>query len=204
MSDGYFDIPRGKVAAVVTYLEMFQRPPARTEPSEASWSLRKADFSNLERYRALFRRIGQEWLWFSRLQLNDGELGEILNDPLYETYVFNAFGEKGGLAELDFRVDGQCEISFFGLTSEMLGRGAGRWMMNRALQIAWSRPMRRLWLHTCTFDHPGAVEFYVRSGFAPYRRQIEVADDPRVAGLLPKSAAPHVPSIERDLISRPS
>ena len=193
--NGFFDIPRGKIAAVVTYLQMCQRPTARTEPSEVPWSLQKTEFPNLKDYRALFRRIGQEWLWFSRLQLNDGELGEILNHPLYETYVFNACGDMRGLAELDFRFEGECEISFFGLTSEMIGQGAGRWMMYQALQIAWSRPIRRLWLHTCTFDHPGAVDFYIRSGFAPYRRQIEVADDPRTTGLMPKSAASHVPLI---------
>ena len=33
---------------------------------------------------------------------------------------------------------------------------------------------------------PGALDFYIRSGFAPFRRQIEVADDPRAIGLLPK------------------
>ena len=195
ITNGFFDIPSGRIAAVVTYLRMCQRPTARTEPSEVSWSLEKTEFPNLQDYRALFRRIGQEWLWFSRLQLNDVELGEILNHPLYETYVFNACGDMRGLAELDFRFEGECEIGFFGLTSEMIGQGAGRWMMNQALQIAWSRPIRRLWLHTCTFDHPSAVDFYIRSGFAPYHRQIEVADDPRTTGLMPESAAPHVPLI---------
>ena len=195
ITNGFFDIPRGRIAAVVTYLQMCQRPTARPEPSEVPWSLQKTELPNLQDYRALFRRIGQEWLWFSRLQLNDSELGEILNHPLYETYVFKARGDGRGLLELDFRIEGECEIGFFGLASEMIGQGAGRWMMNRALQIAWLRPIRRLWLHTCTFDHPDAVDFYIRSGFVPYRRQIEVADDPRATGLLPKSAAPHVPLI---------
>ena len=195
ISNGFFDVPSGRIAAIVTHLQMFQRPPTRPEPSDASWSLKKTHFPNLQDYRALFRRIGQEWLWFSRLQLNDDELGEILNHPLYETRVLNACGDKRGLLELDFRFKDECEIRFFGLTSEMIGQGAGRWMMNRALQIAWSRPIRRLWLHTCTFDHPGAVDFYIRSGFAPYRRQVEVADDPRAAGLLPKTAAPRLPMI---------
>ncbi|MCY4565611.1 MAG: GNAT family N-acetyltransferase, partial [Gammaproteobacteria bacterium] len=56
---------------------------------------------------------------------------------------------------------------------------------------------RRLWVHTCTFDHPGALDFYIRTGFVPYRRQIEVADDPRITGVLPRSAAPQVPLLDR-------
>ena len=102
-------------------------------------------------------------------------------------------GDGCGLAELDFRTEGECEIAFFGLMPGLIGRGAGRWMMNRVLDIAWSRPIDRLWLHTCSYDHPGALNFYIRSGFVPFRRQIEVVDDPRMTGLLPRSAAIHVP-----------
>ena len=41
--------------------------------------------------------------------------------------------------------------------------------MNRALELAWSRPISRVWVHTCTFDHPSALAFYQRSGFLPFR-----------------------------------
>ncbi|MCC7273790.1 MAG: GNAT family N-acetyltransferase, partial [Alphaproteobacteria bacterium] len=73
--------------------------------------------------------------------------------------------------------------------------GAGRWLMNRAVEIAWARPIARFWVHTCTLDHPGALAFYVRSGFVPFRRQVEIADDPRLLGQAPRSAAAHVPVI---------
>ena len=191
--DGYSDVPSGKTASVVTHLQMFQRPPVRAERSEASWTLRKVDVPGAGWYRTLFQRVGEDWLWFSRLQMNAVELCGVLNGPLYETYVFEAHGREEGLAELDFSADGECELSFFGLTPPMVGCGAGRWMMNRMLEVAWSRPIRRLWVHTCSLDHPGALDFYIRSGFAPFRRQVEVADDPRAIGLLPKTAAPHVP-----------
>ena len=45
------------------------------------------------------------------------------------------------------------------------------------LEEVWSRNPRRVWLHTCTLDHPAALGFYVKHGFRPYRRAIEVADD---------------------------
>ena len=108
-----------------------------------------------------------------------------------------AGAQEAGLLELDFRTPHECELSFFGLTLPLLGTGAGRWLMNRAIERAWSRPIRRFWVHTCTFDHQDALAFYLRSGFRPFRLEIEYADDPRVTGLLPRSAAPHVPLIER-------
>ena len=191
--DGYSDIPAGKIVAIVTHLQLCQRPPVRPEHPRDSWNLRKTNWPDLDRYRALYRRIGEDWLWFSRLRFNDDELRERLSGPQYEGYVFEALGQEEGLLELDFSVEGECEVLFFGLTPTMVGRGAGRWLMNRALEIAWSRPIRRMWLHTCSLDHPDALEFYIRSGFEPFRRQIEVADDPRVTGLHPRDAAPQVP-----------
>ncbi len=65
--------------------------------------------------------------------------------------------------------------------------------MAHAIALAWSRPIRRFWVHTCNFDHPSALAFYQRAGFRPYATMVEVTEDPRLLGLLPKSAAPHVP-----------
>ena len=196
--NGFHDIPHGKIVAVVTHLQMFGRPPARPGPTNPSWKLEKIESPNIQDYRNLFRRVGQDWLWFSRLQMKDTELAEILEHPLNHTYALSSGGEHRGLLELDYRFGSDCELAFFGLTREMLGQGAGRWLMNRALEIAWSRPIKRFWLHTCTFDHPSAVQFYIRSGFKPYRRELEVLDDPRAFGILPRDSAPHVPFIEKE------
>ena len=85
------------------------------------------------------------------------------------------------------------EIAFLGVVPNLLGKGAGRYLIGRALELAWSRGPRRLTVHTCTLDHPRALEFYLRSGFVPYARSVEIADDPRLVGLLPRTAAPQVP-----------
>jgi hypothetical protein len=69
--------------------------------------------------------------------------------------------------------------------------------MNRAIERAWSKPISRLWVHTCTLDHPDALAFYLRSGFRAYARRVEVADDPRLLNLAPRTVAAHIPIIER-------
>ncbi|MBR0691872.1 N-acetyltransferase [Bradyrhizobium lablabi] len=189
--DGFSDIPAGKIAAVVTHLEMTERPPRRADPPGA-WGLRKAEPPMLDWYRDLYRRVGEDWLWCSRTRLGDSELAAIVHSPLVEVYALVVDDSDEGLLELDFRQAGQCELGYFGVTAKLIGSGAARFLMNRALEIAWSRDVSRVWVHTCTFDHPSAVAFYQRSGFRAFRRQIEVADDPRMDGTAPRDAARHV------------
>lgn len=200
LPDGYSDIPAGKLAAVVTHLEMTARPPLRGDPLGA-WTLRKFDTPAVHWYRDLHRRVGEEWLWFSRARMNDAELAAIIHAPGVEVYALVVDGNDEGLLELDFSEARQCELVYFGVTAKLIGSGAARFMMNCALEIAWSRELSRVWVHTCTFDHPSAVAFYQRSGFRPFRRQIEVADDPRLDGTAPRTAAKHVPIIEYKLLS---
>ena len=194
LADGYSDVPLGKVAAVVTHLEMFERPPLRADPS-GPWQLRRVSSPDLDWFRALFRSVGVPWLWSSRLKLSDAALSAIIRAPGVEVYAVDSEGRDQGLLELDFCKSKSCEIAFFGLAPSLVGRGAGRWLMNRALERAWAADVSRVWLHTCTFDHPAALAFYQRSGFRPFRRQVEVVDDPRSLGLLPPTAAPHIPFI---------
>jgi len=195
LPDGYSDVPAGKIAAVVTHLEMTTRPTLRPDPPGA-YSLRRLETPGLDWFRDLYRRVGEEWLWFSRLQMSDADLAAIVQSPLVEVHALMQDGCDEGLLELDFREPGQCELAFFGVTEKLIGSGAGRWLMNRAMERAWSRPVGRVWVHTCTLDHPLALAFYQRSGFRPFRRQVEIADDPRLDGTVRRDAARHVPIIE--------
>ena len=194
LPDGYSDVPAGKIAALVTHLEMTKRVDIPRD-SPGAWTLRKLDAADLDRFRDLFRRVGEEWLW-SRVRIPDAELAAIIRSPAVETYALVQDGHDEGLLELDFSIPGQCELVFFGVTAKLIGSGAARWLMNRALELAWSRPVVRVWLHTCTFDHPAAPSFYQRTGFRPFRRQIEIIDDPRLNGMVPRHVAKHVPIIE--------
>jgi GNAT superfamily N-acetyltransferase len=184
------------VATIVTHLEMRERPrPAPVPPAPlrlVRWKAPEPDA-----YRALFRRVGAPWLWFSRLVMAQADLRAILHDPAVEVYaVTDPRGTEVGLLELDFRAPPDCELSFLGLVPELTGKGLGRWLMAQALSLGWRKGVTRLWVHSCTLDSPGALRFYMRSGFVPYAREVEIFADPRLAGVLPRDAAPHVPLLE--------
>lgn len=188
-------VPAGHIATIVTSLEMREAPRPRPMPESA---LRLVHWPAPARaaYRTLFRRVGEPWLWFSRLIMPDSELAAILGDPGTEVFaVTDRAGIEGGLLELNFREARQCELAYLGLVPELAGRGHGRWLMAEALRRAWRRGVERVWVHTCTLDHPSALGFYRAQGFVPYRREVELFADPRLTGYLPDEAAPHVPII---------
>jgi GNAT superfamily N-acetyltransferase len=186
-------IPAGEIATIVTSLQMLERPRPRPMPS-SSLRLDRWREPAPDRYRTLFRRIGEPWLWFSRLVTDDAALLKIIHDPAVEIYaVTDARGIEIGLLELDFREAGQAEISFFGLVPELTGQGEGRWLMGQALALSWRNGIERVWVHTCTLDHPKALNFYRAQGFVPYARAVETFADPRTTGILAPEAAPHVP-----------
>jgi GNAT superfamily N-acetyltransferase len=190
--DGYTDLPPGKVAAVVTYLEMRKPPRLSVTPAPTGWILQPIG-ADIDRYRTLYRRIGEPWLWFSRTIMPDTELAAIIGDPKVEAFALHDGAEDIGLLELDFRPEGEVELAFLGLVPGIIGKGAGRFLIEEAIRRAFAKPIRRFFVHTCTLDHPGALAFYRRAGFTPYKRAIEVADDPRLTGFLPRDCADHVP-----------
>ena len=193
LENGFHDIPPGKVAMIVTYLEM--RAPADCKAIElpGDVSLRRVDASP-DWYRDVFKRVGsQDWLWYGRLKLNDTELSAILDDPAVEIYTLQTSERDEALLELDFRTPGECELAYFGLTSALIGTGSGRFLMNEAIRRAFEKPISRFHVHTCTIDSPQALGFYRRSGFVPVRQRVEIDDDPRSLGILPSHMGPNVP-----------
>jgi len=181
------------LATIVTTLEMPRKPPLRPMPTSRLRLLRW-ERPTLEGYRALFARVGSRWLWFSRLAMDDAALAAILADPGIAVHaVVDPAGIEVGMLELDLRRAGACEISYFGLIPELAGQGHGRWLMAETLARAWTKGVERVWLHTCTLDHPHALGFYRAQGFVATRRTIETFPDPRATGMLPADAAPQIP-----------
>jgi GNAT superfamily N-acetyltransferase len=194
--NGYTTLPPGKLAAAVVYLEQREPPALRPDPAVTDVALERLTDADLDRYLALFAAVGEPWLWFGRRIMARETLAAILADPAVEAFALTRAGSDVGLVELDARTPDEVELAYFGLVPDALGGGLGRWAMNRTLEKAWARKPARVFVHTCNLDHPQALDFYVRSGFVPYGRAIEIADDPRLTGHLPRHAGPHVPLIE--------
>ncbi len=76
-----------------------------------------------------------------------------------------------GYFELCEHDDGAVEIVYFGLLPDFIGRGWGKYLLTGATQAAWGLGPSRVWLHTCTLDHPAALPNYLRRGFRAVREE---------------------------------
>jgi hypothetical protein len=110
LPDGHSDVPAGKIAAVVTHLEMTARAAPRPDPAGA-WSLRQVETPPLDWFRNLYRRVGEQWLWISRTRMSDAELAAIVQSPPVEIYALGHEGRDEGLLELDFASRGIAKSS---------------------------------------------------------------------------------------------
>lgn len=175
----------GKIESVITSLEMLAPPAALPlPPPRDGLAIVQAEHPTISFYRYLYDTVGEPWLWGDRRKLSDAALAAIVQHPAVEVFVLWVHGVPAGYAELDGRVEGEVELAYFGLLPEFIGRKLGPYLLDWAIRTAWARDPRRVWVHTCTLDHPGALAMYERAGFVPYQREQEVGDDPRALGLI--------------------
>lgn len=191
---GFATLPKGTLGTVETSLERFNKPDASKWPLPDGFRLAQPEPFTLDAFKTLYHAIGDDWLWFGRLQKSDAEIEAIIYAPTTKLrYLYDAHDQPLGLLETQQQGDDTVEISYFGIVPQATGKGLGPVMMENGLAEAWTPTTKRAWLHTCTFDSPHALGFYQKMGFKPYKQRFEWAKDPRLTGLLPRAAAPHIP-----------
>jgi GNAT superfamily N-acetyltransferase len=141
-----------------------------TLPDEAL--LLKAESPTINFYKFLFTSLGGDWGWTSRMIISDQDLYNVINSPQIEIYVLYIRGVPAGFFELNCDVDNGVELSYFGLFREFLGKGYGKLFLNQVLEKAWATSPKRVWLHTCEYDHENALPLYLKAGFKIYDEKI--------------------------------
>src|SRR5262249_28591666 len=133
--DGYHDLPPGKIASVVTYLEMTAPPDRPAVPPPPGMSLRKVDHPDPSWYRNLFRAVGDPWLSLGRALMAEDQLAAIIQHPNAHIYALDHDERQVGPPEPSRREPPDIELSFFGLTPSAIGRGAGRFLIQQPIEF---------------------------------------------------------------------
>ena len=163
----------GSTLVTRTYLEM--RSPdelvASATPVPAP-VIERVERCSPELFKLLYAEVGRAFHWTDRLSWSDQTIQAHLAKPEVSIWVMWWEAQPAGYFELREHEDRSVEIAYFGLLPDFIGRGWGKYLLTRAAQTAWDLRPARVWLHTCTLDHPAAMPNYVRRGFRPVREEV--------------------------------
>lgn len=161
------------------YLEMTDLAHLRPKPApRPDLQVMHAQIPLPELNRFLYTAVGGNWFWTMRLGWTHAQWSRRLESPNVQTWVFYVAGTPAGYAELVRTTDGSVEISSFGLISRFVGLGLGGYWLTEALRAAWAFDASRVWLHTCTLDHPQALANYQARGLTLYKEETAIVDLP--------------------------
>lgn len=165
--------PGDTVDVTVTYLEMAVRPlyERPSAPAGPPLMLIGAHQPPVWYFLSLYSAVGRDWFWTDKYRQTPDQMRAWLQQPDMHLYTLIRDGWPAGFYMLDRKVAGVCDLAYFGLVPDMVGRGLGTYLLRTAIHMAWDGPgTEKLTIETCTLDHPRALGLYQRAGFAPVKQ----------------------------------
>lgn len=127
--------------------------------------------------RRFYLAVGEPWGWTDKARWTLAQwqayvLGhghDLADEPVesISTWVLRYRGDEAGYFELA-QAGNEVEIRYFGLLPGAIGCGLGAGLLSSAVEQAWALGVERVWVHTCTLDHPVALANYQKRGFVLY------------------------------------
>lgn len=163
------------------YLEMRSPTALHPKTDDKGLVIQECEIKQFEFNRFLYQLVGANWKWTTRLVWTDEQWQDYIGQNSagqksvgqnnVRTWVAYKQGAIAGYYEL-IHADTNTEIKSFGLTTQFIGKGMGGYFLSHAIQSAWNwKNTQRVWVHTCTDDHPSALQNYKARGFSIYRTE---------------------------------
>jgi len=156
---------------VIHYLEMNDPAEFRPKDGSAGLDIRECAIPLWQFNRFLYELVGAPWAWHEKLSWSDDRWREYVEDPALSTYVAYVDGTPAGYFELQEQDGRMVELAYFGLVEGFIGKGLGGALLSRAIATAWDKGAGKVWCHTCTLDHPHALDNYLARGMSLKRSE---------------------------------
>ena len=154
------------------YLEMTSPDALRASADNRELTVTETEIKDYTFNRYLYRTIGKQWQWIDRMVWTDRQWQQAIENDQLRTWVAYCRGTPAGYYELH-RQDDEVEINYFGLMPGFIGQGFGGHLLTHAIRSAWDWPgTQRVWVHTCSLDHPTALANYQARGLSVYRTEV--------------------------------
>ena len=160
---------------VTTYLEMRSTDQLRPKRAGMRFQIQEKTERDWRFNRDLYLRVGEQWDWVDKRSWTDDQWKEYATAPELRTFAGYCDDVLAGYYELRRDGDGGIEIAYFGLLPEWIGRGFGGALLTSAIETAWDMEPNpsRVWVHTCSCDHPQALANYQARGLVVYKVEQE-------------------------------
>jgi len=122
--------------------------------------------------RWLYDQVGDDWQWFDKRSWTDDDWRNYAEAGTLRTWVGYMDGTPAGYYELEKQENDSIQIAYFGLLKPFIARGLGGYLLTHAITSAWAWGARRVWVHTCTLDHPNALKNYLARGMKVYKQEL--------------------------------
>ena len=153
------------------YLEINSIKDLKTKavPSE-SFSIKEEDKNNFALNKFFYKQIGKKHEWVDRLIWQDKNWMDYVSKETLKTIILRKENDIVGYFELLFD-NNDCEIAYLGILEEYIGKGYGGFLLSEAIRLGFTNS-RRIWVHTCSLDHPNALENYKSRGMKIFKTEI--------------------------------
>ena len=166
------------ISVTTYYLEMHDPRDLRPRRSPRSdLALTRIDPPLPELNRFFYTAVGGAWYWTDRLPWTYRQWLTYLDRPELQTWMLTAAGVPAGYFELEAQHGQNVEIVYFGLLPAFVGKSLGSHLLTCAIECGFALNAKRVWVHTCTLDHPQALANYQARGLRLYKHETEVKDE---------------------------
>ena len=154
------------------FLELRDLKNLRFNSSKQNKFLIKKIKPDFQLNKFFYKQVGKKHRWIDRLSWTDEKWINFISNKNLETYVISESKDLVGFFELLYSPElKETEISYFGLLEEYIGKGIGGYALSEAIKKSFKKNIKRVWLHTCTLDHPNALKNYKARGMKVFRKE---------------------------------
>ena len=120
----------------------------------------------------LYKEVGRDFFWRDRLKWKDEDWLNYINNDFFKLYILKQNNKLAGYYELlcDTKLSSM-EIPYFGIFKEFYGKGIGGYLLTDAILTSFNQKIYKVWVHTCTLDHPNALKNYLARGMKIFKTE---------------------------------
>jgi len=119
-----------------------------------------------------YKEVGRDFFWRDRLKWSDQDWFDYINSNFFKLYILKHNNTLAGYYELLYDPkNSSMEISYFGIFKEFYGKGIGGYLLTDAILTSFNQKINKVWVHTCTLDHPNDLKNYIERGMKVFKTE---------------------------------